>query len=168
MSDIKRVPAISTVTIPESRLFRVTVVGVGTIEVCMDDLHESIVELCAMHGLKQKIIDAAAMSRDPETGRSATTTDKFRAMQAVADRLLAGQWNAAGREATGGIALVALFRIFAGKRTEEEVRTWFMGKTDAERNRIKKDPNVAKVIAEIQAERAAMAEDGESLLDELN
>jgi len=46
------------------------------------------------HGYKQKIADAGAIVRNTDTGKSATDAEKRAAMQAVADRLNSGQWNA--------------------------------------------------------------------------
>src|ERR1700745_2473137 len=58
----------------------------GTIQVSVAELSESIKAQLILHGLKQKICDAAAIPRNPETGRSATPKEKFDAMQAVAAR----------------------------------------------------------------------------------
>ena len=68
-------------------------------------LTNSIMEYAIFHGLKQKLVDAAAISRNPETGRAASVEDKYQAVKVVYDRLLAGQWNAAreGGGATGGL-----------------------------------------------------------------
>ena len=68
----------------------------GTITVHVRDLHQSILDAAILHGLKQKIVDAAAISRNQETGRSATAKDKFDAMYEVFLRLtdpVEPSWN---------------------------------------------------------------------------
>ena len=133
--------------------------------------HEAI-----MHGLKQKIGDAAAIGRNPETGRSATLADKRAAMQVVIERLQAGSWNAErgeGGAPAGGLLFAALVRMYAGKKSEEDLRAFLAGKSDKEKAALRKNPRVAAIIEEIKAERAANGDDGEEepgaeLLDELD
>ena len=57
-------------------------------------LTNHVMEYAIFHGLKQKLVDAAAISRNPETGRAASVEDKYQAVKTVYDRLLAGAWNA--------------------------------------------------------------------------
>lgn len=128
-----------------------------------------------MHGLKQKIGDAAAIGRNPETGRSATLADKRAAMRTVIERLQAGSWNAErgeGGAPSGGLLFAALVRMYAGKKSEEDIRAFLGGKSDKEKAALRKNPRVAAIIEEIKAERAANGDDGEEpgaeLLDELD
>lgn len=130
-----------------------------------------IVAQATMHGLKQKLVDAAALSRNPDTGRSATTEDKFNAVKEVFDRLLSGHWNKPREGAgavKGGLLFAALCRMQPGK-SAEEIRAWLDSKTDEQKSALRKNPKVAAVIAEIQSERAKSDDvDTEELLDELN
>jgi hypothetical protein len=135
-----------------------------------DIRHEAI-----MHGLKQKIGDAAAIGRNPETGRSATLSDKRAAMRAVVERLQAGAWNAErgeGGAPAGGLLFAALVRMYAGKKSDEDIRTFLAGKDDKQKAALRKNPRVAEIIEQIKAERAASGDDGEEpgaeLLDELD
>ena len=135
-----------------------------------DIRHEAI-----MHGLKQKIGDAAAIGRNPETGRSATLSDKRTAMRTVIERLQAGSWNAErgeGGAPAGGLLFAALVRMYAGKKSEESIREFLSAKSDKEKAALRKNPRVAEIIEEIKAERAANGDDdgeepGAELLDEL-
>ena len=134
-----------------------------------DIRHEAI-----MHGLKQKIGDAAAIGRNPETGRSATLSDKYAAMRAVAERLRAGSWNAErgeGGAPAGGLLFAALVRMYAGKKSDDDIRAFLAGKDDKQKAALRKNPRVAEIIEEIKAERARDGDDGEEpgadLLDEL-
>lgn len=123
------------------------------------ELSPEICNMSMMHGLKQKIGDAAAISRNPETGRSATTDDKFDAMAEVLNRLLAGQWNKT-REGdgggAGGLLFKALCKIKADK-TPAEIRAYLEARTKEEQAALRKVPVIAAVIEEI---RAAQAKDG--------
>lgn len=129
--------------------------------------HEAI-----MHGLKQKIGDAAAIGRNPETGRSATLADKRAAMRTVIERLQAGHWNAErgeGGAPAGGLLFAALVRLYAGKKSEEDIRAFLAGKSDKEKAALRKNPRVAAIIEEIKAERGADDDGmGEDLLNELD
>lgn len=121
------------------------------------DLSESVRELALMHGLKQKLVDAAAISRNPDTGRSATTEDKYNAVREVYDRLLSGQWNKQ-REGgsggnSGGLLFRALTRIYPTK-TPEQIRAFLEGKSDAEKATLRKLPAIAAIIEQLKAESA--------------
>lgn len=140
-----------------------------------DSLAPEIRHEAMMHGLKQKIGDAAAIGRNPETGRSATLSDKRAAMRAVVERLQAGAWNAErgeGGTPAGGLLLAALVRMYAGKKSDDDIRTFLAGKDDKQKAALRKNPRVAEIIEEIKAERAADRDEGEEpgadLLDELD
>ena len=134
-----------------------------------DELSARIEAMAIVHGLKQKLVDAAAISRNPETGRSATIADKYAAVKEVYDRLLAGAWNAE-REGGGSGSLLfkALCRMYADK-DPATLREWLDKKTDAEKAALRKNPKVAALIVEIQAENAkADGINTDELLNELD
>lgn len=128
------------------------------IELRPSTLGPDIREQAMFHGLKQKLVDAAAISRDPETGRSATVEDKYRAVATVYERLLAGQWNATRGEGngtgSGGLLFAALMRLYPAKGADA-LREYLGGLTPAQQAALRKNPKVAPVIEEIKAERAA-------------
>ena len=136
-------------------------------------LTHPIMEQAIWHGLKQKLVDAAAIGRNPETGRSATVDDKYKAVKAVYDRLLAGRWNAErgeGNAPAGGLLFAALVRMYAGKKSDDDIRAFLAGKDDKQKAALRKNPRVVEIIEEIKAERAADGageEPGADLLDEL-
>lgn len=158
-TETPRIPAISAEIIG-TRLVFTTATG-KTLTIDALTLSENIREAAMMHGLKQKIGDAAALSRNPETGRSATIEDKYNAMMEVATRLQADDgWNKA-REAgegggAGGLLFKALCRVKADK-TPAEVRAYLDGRTKEEQAALRKVPAIAAAIEEI---RAAQAKDG--------
>ena len=130
-------------------------------------LSTSILDAAIMHGLKQKVGDAAAISRNPETGRSATTDDKFDAMTEVVKRLELDHWNKpreSGDGAAGGLLFKALCRVKSDK-TPAEVRAYLDGRTKEEQAALRKVPVIAAAIDAIRAESAKAAGiDGEALL----
>jgi len=125
-----------------------------------------------MHGLKQKLVDAAAIARNPDTGKSATIDDKYQAVLTVYERLAAGQWNAVregGAGNVGGLLLRALVRMYEGRKTVDDLKAFLDGKTDVEKAALRKNPKVAAIIETIKAER--MADEGidtDELLGELD
>ena len=134
-------------------------------------LTNNVMEYAIFHGLKQKLVDAAAISRNPETGRAASVEDKYQAVKTVYDRLLAGQWNAAreGGGATGGLLLQALCRMYTGRKTADELKAFLADKSDAEKTALRKNPRIASIIEEIRAETGKAANiDTDGLLGELD
>lgn len=141
----------------------------STMHVTGDDL-KTVAGACFWHGAKQKLVDAAAMSRNPETGKSATIDDKEAAVREVFERLQAGEWNKT-REggATGGLLLRALLRMYDGRKSREEIETFLESKTDAEKAALRANPKVAAIIAEIKAEAPPVAAvDSNAMLGELD
>ena len=133
-----------------------------------ETLAREVWDAAVMHGLKQKIGDAAAISRNPETGRSATTDDKFDAMAEVLNRLMAGAWNkpreSGDGAGAGGLLFKALCRVKADK-TPAEVKAYLDGRTKEEQAALRKVPVIAAAIDAIRAEAAKAAGiDGEALL----
>ena len=158
---------ISTTVAPDGGLtgngsLHIHVTGFKPLVVQIRDLSDAMLEQAALHGLKQKIVDAAALSRNPDTGRSATAADKYNAMREVFERVLAGEWNKARGDGSGtgagGLLFAALCRLYSGK-TAEDIRAFLDGKTTAEQAALRKNPKVAGVIETIKAERAKDAPD---------
>lgn len=138
-----------------------------SIYIAFDDLSGDVQRRAVGRAIADKLVDAAAISRDPVTGRSATVEDKYDAVRAVADRLLAGEWSKP-RESAGATAgtllLQALVRIFP-KRSPEALKAWLAGKSDEEkRNMQANDARVIDAMAAIRKERAG---DTSGMLDEL-
>lgn len=129
-------------------------------------LSNAIMEAAIMHGLKQKLVDAAAISRNPDTGNSATADDKYRAVKKVYDRLLAGEWNAtrgAGDGASGtGLLFRALMKFYPGK-TAEETRAFITTLDKAKQAAMRANPKIAAIIEEL---KAADARDGKDSGDD--
>lgn len=132
------------------------------------NLSNGILFQAAVHGLKQKLVDAAAIARDPKTGKTADIGTKYAAVKEVYDRLLSGQWNAERGDGTGsaGLLFQALCRIYTNK-TPDELREWLDAKDAKAQAALRANPKIAEVIRTIQAERIGDKVDTDAMLDEL-
>jgi hypothetical protein len=144
-----------------------------TLTVDAATLSDEIRRAAMMHGLKQKLVDGAAIARNPETGRSATLEDKFQAVKEIFDRITdpsAPAWNkgrSAGEGDGGNTLLLRALCKMSGK-SPTVMAAALEAKTKEEKKALRANPKVAAVIAELQAERLAQQGiDGEALLDEL-
>ena len=168
-NDTKRNAAI-TATIDNDRGLVLTFANGQELALRHQSLNAEVVNAALYHGLKSKLVDAAAISRNPETGRAASVEDKYQAVKTVYDRLLSGSWNATreGGGATGGLLLQALVRMYAGRKTPEELKAFLADKSDAEKTALRKNPRVAQIIEDIRAEQGKAAGiDTDELLGEL-
>ena len=168
MTDTKRNATISATIIGNT--LALTFANGETLTMRGDALNSDVQQYAMMHGLKQKLVDAAAISRNPETGRPATVEDKYQAVKAVFDRLLGGQWNAAreGGGNAGGLLFQALCRMYAGRKTPDQLREFLADKSDAEKTALRKNPRVSTIIEEIRAEQGKAADiNTDELLGEL-
>lgn len=171
-TETKRTPVIACEIAEDQQSLRMTCINGEALTLERSMLSETILAYAVMHGLKQKLIDAAAISRDPETGKSATPDDKWNAVMSVYDRITqAGLWNAARGEGTGagnGLLFRALVRMYPGKAADQ-LRAFLDGKTKAEQAALRANPKVSAVIEEIKAESAKAGNvDTDALLEELD
>ena len=106
-----------------------------------------------MHGFKQKLVDAAAISRNPDTGRTASVEDKYNAVRGVYDRLLSGQWNKVrdgGAESGNGGLLFRAMCIAYPAKTPEAIREYLATKSPAQRAEMRKTAKLAAIIATLR------------------
>lgn len=120
----------------------------------------TVVQTMAMiHGLKQKCVDAAALSRDPATGHSATAQEKYNVVAAMIERLQSGVWN--DRSDTGGALLNALVAAYPA-RSRADLAEWLRGRTDKEKRALRWS-NTLKPFLAVTADAR-----GDELLKELS
>lgn len=139
-----------------------------TLVVDTTKLPPNILSHAIAHGLKQKLVDAAAISRDPATGRPATIATKYAAVAEVYERLHVGDWNKrreGGAGTQGGLLYRALVRMYDGRKTPDQIKEYLDGKSDKEKAALRKNPTVAKHIDDIRNEDGG--ETGDDLLAEL-
>ena len=123
-----------------------------------------------MHGLKQKLVDAAAIARNPDTGKSATIADKFNAVKDIFDRITSenGTWNKVRGDGSGngssGLLVRALMQL--NSNTRVEIETWLEPKTKEQKAALRINPKVAAIITAIQSANSAI--DSDELLDDLS
>lgn len=126
-----------------------------------------------LHGLKQKLVDAAAIARDTTTGKEASIDDKYLAVKAVYDRLTsadAPSWNAIreggnGASHTGGLFLRAMCAIT--RKTPEVMKAELDKMTKEQLSALKKNPRIIQKMADLQLADIGDNVDSDSLLDSL-
>lgn len=151
-------------------IFRVK--GAGDLTFNFRKVHTDLRLTAEGHGWIQRISDAAAISRDAETGTAATPAEKLAAMERLVEHYESGtaEWSRVAEAGPrGGILFKALCRMFAGQKSAEEVRTWLDARTKVEQAALRASEKVRKIIAEIEAEAvtAAPKVDTEALLANL-
>ena len=116
-----------------------------------------------LHGLKQKLVDAAAISRDTATGRAATIATKYEAVKEIFVRITgvggeAPSWNkprAGGAGGQGGLLARAIARY---KGVEVSAAKAYLDRlTDAQKQALRVDPRIATIINELRLESAKPA-----------
>lgn len=126
-------------------------------------LNPEIQRAAMLHGLKQKLVDAAAISRDTATGRAATIQTKFEAVREIFDRITGAggawpAWNkprAGGAGGQGGLLARAIARY---KGVEVSAAKAYLDRlTDAQKQALRVDPRIAAVINELRLETAKPA-----------
>lgn len=126
--------------------------GAGKVILDTSRVHPEIERHAMLHGFKQRISDAAAMSCDG-AGRPASPTEKLDAMRALVAHYESGtaEWSRRAEAAgpRGGFLFEALSRMYP----DADVRTYLDGLTSAEQAALREDSDVAPVIAAIKAER---------------
>lgn len=183
MTNKTRTPAIDATTVVGDGT-RTTEVNSGYVHLAFDngktltisttDINRDIAAQALLHGLKQKLVDAAAISRNPDTGQSATIDDKYNAVREVYDRLLSGQWNkgrADGSTGTGGYLFRALCILYATK-TPEAIREFLSKKSKVEQTALRATSKIKAIIDDLKLADAENGEDDgldtDAMLDELN
>lgn len=167
----KKTPAVAATVAPDFSALTLDFAHGKQLVVKVSHLSPQISAFALLHGLKQKLVDAAAISCNPETGRPATVEDKYEAVAEVFDRLMAGDWNKPRESAgavAGGLLFKALCRMYDTK-TPEYIREFLGKKTDAEKAALRKNPRVASIIETIKAEneKEIDATATDAILDEL-
>ena len=125
-----------------------------------ESLAPEIQRAAMIHGLKQKLVDAAAISRDTATGRAATIATKYDAVREIFDRITGENpsWNkprAGGAGGQGGLLARAIARY---KNVPVEAAKAYLDRlTDAQKQALRVDPRIATIINQLRAESAKPA-----------
>lgn len=147
------------------------VADVGVISLDLTNLTADIRHQAMIHGLTQKVSDAAAL------GKEATASDKFSAMQSVVERLIGpeGSWNKRSGEGSGPVAGL-IFRAVAEYArtainpglTDDQIRGWYDDKDRKEQLALRSVPAVREIMDRMRAEKGGAAKvDVDALLSGL-
>ncbi len=109
-----------------------------------------------LHGFKQKISDAGAMSVNQTTGQPPEPSARIAKMRRVAESLAAGQWELE-RTGGGGSSPSMLIRALAERfgKPVDVIAPWLKSKTKAEQSALSADKGVAKILARMATDSAA-------------
>ena len=167
MTTETRTPAIDATTMDNALMLKFS--NGQELFLNLGELNSDIIRQATLHGFKQKLVDAAAISRNPDTGRSATIDDKYNAVREVFDRLMSGQWNKIrtdGATTKGGLLFRALCLMYADK-TPDAIKAFLDKKTPAEKTALRNTAKIAAIIATFKQDDDSDI-DADTLLDELN
>ena len=175
--------ALITVALSETGLLTFTVGNAGKFDLDRSTLASDIREKAEIHGLVQKVSDAAAIAKDDLKGKSPDeiAATKFEAMKSVADRLISGEWSKRSGDGSSPVAGI-IYRAFeeyvtdmAAKRKKtapaaDAIRARYDAMSRAEQLALRNIPEVATIMERIRAERGSKSEskvDTSGLLKEL-
>lgn len=143
------------------------VLGAGKISFDLASVNAANKLQAMTHGFIQRISDAAAISRDPETGKPATPEEKFEAMLRLVKHYESGasEWRIAG---VGGVArssvlLDAMVQLYP-TRTRDDLKAWLGAKSKTQRAALARSSRVAPIIAAM----TPVSGDADAMLDELD
>lgn len=167
----------------ENAVLTFTVGEAGTFAIDTSALAEEIRTRAMLHGLVQKVSDAAAIAKaDLPTDANEAAMAKFNAMQSVADRLTAEvpEWSKRSGDSSGPVAGVIYLAfaewvgdVAAKKKSPvpaaEAIRALYDARSRADQLALRNVPAIGKIIERIKSERGSRAEtiDTSSLLGEL-
>lgn len=154
------------VTVADDNTMTFAVEGAGSFTLSPATLSDEIRNLAMLHGLRQKVADAAAMAKDDPDN---TPSGKLAAMQAVADNIIAGDWSKRSGDGSGPVVgiIYRAFERWVGEMavakksktvpTPDEIRAVYDAKTRAEQLALRSVPRIAEIVEEIKASRGTKA-----------
>jgi hypothetical protein len=108
----------------------------------------------AAHGAEQKLGDEGAGYKEEELD------DQYLAIEGLAKRLEKGEWNVkreGGSMAGTSILMKALKEFSGGSRTDEQIKEFLAGKSQAEKLALRNSHKIKPIIQRLEEERAAKA-----------
>lgn len=153
-----------------------TVLGAGELTLRLDDVHDDVRLLATVKALTTRIVDAAAIPCNPETGKPATPTEKLTKMRTLVEHYSSGAatWNIAGetRPRLSSIVVQAIANLYQLDTATTIARVTALagrqGCTYREAlQTLSRATHVIAEIAQIKATRAKTSESAETFLDEL-
>lgn len=116
-------------------------------------LHGDISAKALVHGMVQRVADAAAIPRDTKTGKSASPQEKLEAMAELVNHYNSGSgdWRIGGKREGRSFLLLALCEFRADK-TREELQEWLKALTDNQKKALENDPRIKPKIDTMRAQ----------------
>lgn len=140
----------------------------GTLVLNTDALSESVRSRAMIHGMIQRISDAAAISRDTETGLPATPADKLARMKKLVEHYESGspEWSIRreASESGGGLLFRALCKKFATVEPEK-LREKIAGWSKSEQNAVLNSAEIKPIADELRAESGKNVDAGKLLAE---
>ena len=117
---------------------------------------ENVRLLCMAYGAREKATNAAALGRDPKTGKPASVADKRQRVLDVVDAMMAGAWEVRA-SGTGDDAVlaqaIAEYKGMPEHEAREIVAEWDAGTKKA----MMGDDELAPIVARLRKAAAARA-----------
>lgn len=151
-----------------SAIITITVADAGgkPITINANKLTDEVKHRAMMHGLIQKLSDAAALPK--VDGLPADPSAKYAAIAATAERIREGEWNkrgdGEGSGVVGGVIFRALLAWKAGS-DPEKLRAWYDGKTRSEQLALRNVPEIAAEIDKLKSAKTPAIDTGALVAD---
>lgn len=156
----------------EGTVITFNVIGAGALKLDTAGISPQVRERAMIHGLIQRVCDAAALSRDTTTGKAASPLDKLEAMKGIVDHYASGalEWSrkregVQGLGGEGALLLAVLLKVFPGK-DEGKVREYVKARSKEERIALLNSKDL-KPAADALRSEAVKGIDTDSLLADL-
>lgn len=179
MNDTTKKRSNATVTMAQTdTTLTFNVLGAGSISLNLAAIHPDVLARAAIHGLKQRISDAAALPCNPDTGKPASPSEKFESLSALVEHYNTGTAEWARTRAAGegtpraGKTLQAIANVY--KLADEAAARAYVEGTAKKRGieykealaLWKKSDKIREELARMEAAIPA-AVDADTLIDEL-
>lgn len=128
---------------------------------------DNIQTQCRAYGAREKMTNAASLSRDPETGLPATAAAKRERVLRVIEAMMAGQWEVRGAGVTSDDTILMQAIAEACEIGADAARETVLAWSTTERRAMTEDPTIAPIFQRLRAEatkRAAAGVDTTALL----
>ncbi len=140
----------------------------GTLRVSFANLSGAVRDRALAHGIVQRVVDAAALSRDEKSGKSASALEKFTAMKEIVDHLMSGteNWTLSRESESPHVNLLTqcLSEIYP-ERGEDKIRTWVKKLSASDRKALLVSEKIKKIAERIEGEKLKHI-DAEELLSD--
>lgn len=159
--------SIIAVSVSDANVLTFAVADAGSFDVDVPALDEALRNRAMLHGIVQKVSDAAAIAKSELTGDAVKdAATKLAAMSSVAERLVAGDWSKRSGDGSGPVAGI-IYRAFeewvgamAAKAKKDvpdatAIRAKYDTMDRAGQLALRNVPAIAKIIDRIKSERPA-------------